>query len=435
MLGEKLMRGNLIIKNAAQLVTCSGFKAKQGKEMSNLHVIDGGALVIEDGTIRSVGKTDDVLAALDEKGIKMSGFHVIDATGKAVLPGFVDSHTHLVFEGYRAEEFSWRLRGDSYMDILKRGGGIFNTVKATRAAKKENLIKTGMQRLNSMLSLGATTVEGKSGYGLDRNTEIKQLESMAELDRHHPVDVVRTFLGAHALPEEYKGRADAYIDYIIDTVLPEVIHRNLAEFCDVFCEKNVFSVHQSRRLLLKAKEKGLKLKIHADEIEQLGGTELAAEIGAVSADHLLQASDKGIHSIAEAGVVATLLPGTAFCLKEPYARGRYMIDNNCAVALATDLNPGSCYSESIPLIFALATLYMNISIEEAITALTINGAAALGRADTIGSLDTGKNGDVIILKYPSYHFIPYHVGISTVEKVIKKGRLVFDGRLPKQDSL
>ncbi len=429
------MRGNLIIRNAAQLVTCSGFKAKQGKEMSNLHVIDDGTLVIEDGTIRSVGKTDDVLAALDEKNIKMSEFHVIDATGKAVLPGFVDSHTHLVFEGYRAEEFSWRLRGDSYMDILKRGGGIFNTVKATRAAEKETLIKTGIHRLNSMLSLGATTVEGKSGYGLDRNTEIKQLEVMAELDRRHSVDVVSTFLGAHALPEEYKGRADAYIDYIIDTVLPEVIHRNLAEFCDVFCEKNVFSVHQSRRLLLKAKEKGLKIKIHADEIEQLGGTELAAEIGAVSADHLLQASDKGIHSIAEAGVVATLLPGTAFCLKEPYARGRYMIDNNCAVALATDLNPGSCYSESIPLMFALATLYMNISIEEAITALTINGAAALGRADTIGSLDTGKNGDVIILKYPSYHFIPYHVGISTVEKVIKKGRLVFDGLLPKQDSL
>lgn len=422
------MHGNLIIKNAAQLVTCSGFKAKQGKEMSNLDVIDDGALVIEDGIIRSVGKTDDILADFDEKHISMSKFDVIDATGKAVLPGFVDSHTHLVFEGYRAEEFSWRLRGDSYMDILKRGGGIFNTVKATRAASKEDLMETGMQRLNSMLSFGVTTVEGKSGYGLDRNTEIKQLEVMKELDRHHPVDVVSTFLGAHALPEEYKGRADAYIDYIIDMVLPEIIHRNLAEFCDVFCEKNVFSVQQSRRLLLNAKEKGLKIKIHADEIERLGGAELAAEVGAVSADHLLQASDKGILSMAKAGVVATLLPGTAFCLKEPYARGRYMVDNNCAVALATDFNPGSCYSESIPLILALATLYMNFSTEEAITAITINGAAALGRADTIGSLDAGKNGDVIILKYPSYHFLPYHVGISTVEKVIKKGRLVFAGR-------
>jgi len=420
------MRGNLIIKNAAQLVTCSGFKAKQGKEMSNLHVIENGALLIENGTIRWVGKTDDILNSFNDKENTINAFNVIDASGKAVLPGFVDSHTHFVFGGYRAEEFSWRLHGDSYMDILERGGGILSTVKATRAANKETLIKTGMQRLNSMLSFGVTTVEGKSGYGLDLKTEVKQLEVMKELNRRHPIDVVGTFLGAHALPEEYKGRTDAFIDDIIDHVLPVVIDGHLAEFCDVFCEKNVFSVEQSRRLLLKAKENGLKIKIHADEIEQLGGAELAAEIGAVSADHLLQASDKGINSIAKAGVVATLLPGTAFCLKEPYAKGRYMIDNNCAVALASDLNPGSCFSESIPLIFALATLYMNISTEEAITAFTINGAAALGRADSIGSLDIGKYGDVIILNYPSYQFIPYHVGISTVEKVIKRGRLVFD---------
>ena len=425
------MRKNLIIKNAAQLVTCSGFKAKQGKEMSNLHVIEDGALVIENGTIRSVGKTNDILRGFNEKETDICEFNVIDAAGKAVLPGFVDSHTHFVFAGYRAEEFSWRLRGDSYMDILEKGGGILSSVKATRAATKETLIKTGIQRLNSMLSFGVTTVEGKSGYGLDLKTEIKQLEVMKELNRRHPIDVISTFLGAHALPEEYKGRADAFIDDIIDNVLPVVVDNNLAEFCDVFCEKNVFSIDQSRRLLLKAKENGLSIKIHADEIERLGGAELAAEIGAVSADHLLQASDKGIHSIAKAGVVATLLPGTAFCLKEPYAKGRYMIDNNCAVALASDLNPGSCFSESISLIVALATLYMNIDIEEAITALTINGAAALGRADTIGSLDIGKYGDVIILKYPSYQFIPYHVGISTVEKVIKRGELVFDGLLPK----
>ena len=425
------MRKNLIIKNAAQLVTCSGFKAKQGKEMSSLHVIEDGALVIENGTIRSVGKTNDILQGFNDKETDIGDFNVIDAAGKAVLPGFVDSHTHFVFAGYRAEEFSWRLRGDSYMDILEKGGGILSSVKATRAATKDTLIKTGVQRLNSMLSFGVTTVEGKSGYGLDLKTEIKQLEVMKELNRRHPIDVISTFLGAHALPEEYKGRADAFIDDIIDNVLPVVVDNNLAEFCDVFCEKNVFSVDQSRRLLLKAKENGLSIKIHADEIERLGGAELAAEIGAVSADHLLQASDKGIHSIAKAGVVATLLPGTAFCLKEPYAKGRYMIDNNCAVALASDLNPGSCFSESISLIVALATLYMNIDIEEAITALTINGAAALGRADTIGSLDIGKYGDAIILKYPSYQFIPYHVGISTVEKVIKRGELVFDGLLSK----
>ena len=420
------MSGNTIIKNASQLVTCSGFKAKQGKEMSDLHIIDDGAVVVEEGIIKVVGKTEDVLNGIDDAGLNIAEFDIIDAAGKAVLPGFVDSHTHFVFSGYRADEFSWRLRGDSYMEIMKRGGGILNTVKATRAAKKEELIKTGLKRLDSMVSFGVTTVEGKSGYGLDHSTEIKQLEVMEELNRDHPVDIVGTFLGAHAVPEDYKGREDAYIDYMINTVIPEVTDRNLAQFCDIFCEKNVFSVEQSRRLLLKAKENGLKIKIHADEIVQLGGAELAAEIGAVSADHLLQASYKGITDMAQAGVVATLLPGTAFSLKEPYARGRYMIDKNCAVALATDLNPGSCFTESIPLIFALATLYMNISIEEAITALTINGAAALDRADTTGSLDVGKIGDVIILEYPSYKFIPYHIGVSTVEKVIKKGKLIFD---------
>jgi len=420
------MSGNTIIKNASQLVTCSGFKAKQGKEMSDLHIIDNGAVVVEEGIIKVVGKTEDVLNGIDDADLNIAEFDIIDAAGKAVLPGFVDSHTHFVFSGYRADEFSWRLRGDSYMEIMKRGGGILNTVKATRAAKKEELIKTGLKRLDSMVSFGVTTVEGKSGYGLDHSTEIKQLEVMEELNRDHPVDIVGTFLGAHAVPEDYKGREDAYIDYMINTVIPEVTDRNLAQFCDIFCEKNVFSVEQSRRLLLKAKENGLKIKIHADEIVQLGGAELAAEIGAVSADHLLQASYKGITDMAQAGVVATLLPGTAFSLKEPYARGRYMIDKNCAVALATDLNPGSCFTESIPLIFALATLYMNISIEEAITALTINGAAALDRADTTGSLDVGKIGDVIILEYPSYKFIPYHIGVSTVEKVIKKGKLIFD---------
>jgi imidazolonepropionase len=277
-----------------------------------------------------------------------------------------------------------------------------------------------------MLSFGVTTVEGKSGYGLDHDTEIKQLEAMEEIDNIHPIDVVRTFLGAHAIPENYKGKEDEFIEYMIDRVLPEVVNRNLAEFCDIFCEKNVFSLNQSRHLLLSAKEMGLKLKIHADEIVSLGGAELAAELGAVSADHLLQASDHGIHAMAGAGVVATLLPATAFSLKEPYARGRFIIDNDCPVALATDLNPGSCFTESIPLVFALATLYMDITTEEAVTALTLNGAAAIDRANTIGSIDVGKNGDVIILEFPSYKYIPYHIGVNTIEKVIKMGNLVFD---------
>jgi imidazolonepropionase len=277
-----------------------------------------------------------------------------------------------------------------------------------------------------MLSFGITTAEGKSGYGLDRDTEIRQLEAMAELDRIHPVDIVKTFLGAHAVPAEFKGRTEEFLNFIQGTVLEEVAAKGLAEFCDVFCEKDVFSVDQSRRLLLRARELGLKLRLHADEITQLGGTELAAELGAVSADHLLQASDQGIRELADAGVIATLLPLTAFSLREPYARGRIMIDHNCAVALATDLNPGSCFSESIPLLFALATLYMGLTVEETVTALTINGAAAIDRANTIGSLDVGKKGDVVILEFPSYRFIPYHIGVNTVEKVIKNGRLVFD---------
>jgi imidazolonepropionase len=389
--------------------------------MSDLHIIDNGAVVIENGVITAVGRSEEVLDDFNE-----SGFEVIDATGKAVLPGFVDSHTHFVFAGYRAEEFSWRLGGEDYMEIMNRGGGIASTVNATRATTREDLIASGRKLLDSMLSFGVTTVEGKSGYGLDEDTEIMQLEAMGELDNLHSVDIVRTFLGAHAVPAEFKGREDQFIDYMTDTVMPKVVDQNLAEFCDVFCEKGVFSLEQSKRLLLKAKELGLKLKIHADEIISLGGTELAADLGAVSADHLLHASDKGIAELARCAVVATLLPVTAFSLKESYARGRYIIDHGCAVALATDLNPGSCFSESIPLLFALATLYMGITIEEAVTALTINGAAAIDRADRIGSIDMGKVGDLIILEFPSYKYIPYHIGVSCVEKVIKNGNLVFD---------
>jgi imidazolonepropionase len=281
-------------------------------------------------------------------------------------------------------------------------------------------------RLDSMLAFGVTTVEAKSGYGLDRATEITQLEVMADLNRLHPLDVVPTFMGAHAVLPEFKGREDAYIDFVLAEVVPEVASRKLAVFCDVFCEKNVFSVAQSRRLLTSAATSGLKAKLHADEIVQLGGAELAAEIGAVSADHLLHVSDDGVRAMAGAGVVATLLPATAFSLREPYARGRFMIDAGCAVALATDFNPGSCFCESIPLIAALAALYMNLTPEEIVTALTINGAAALGRADSIGSLDPGKQGDVIILEHASHRFIPYHIGVSTVEKVIKRGTIVFD---------
>ncbi len=420
------MNGNMLINNASQVVTCSGFKAKQGRAMSDLHLIENGAVLIEEGQISAVGSSKELLADMDVASLKANGFDIIEAQGHTVLPGFVDSHTHFVFGGYREQEFAWRLRGDSYMDIMRRGGGIINTVAATRQASKEELIETGIKRLDSMLGFGVTTVEGKSGYGLDRATEIKQLEVMDDLDRIHYIDIVKTFLGAHAVPQEYQGKADAFIDFLIESVLPEIADRQLAEFCDIFCEQDVFSLEQSKRLLQAASKLGLKPKIHADEMVALGGTELAAELRATSADHLLHASDKGISNLAQTGVVATLLPATAFSLKEPYARGRDMIDCGCAVALASDLNPGSCFSESMPLLFALATLQMNLTTEEAITALTINGAAALDRADVIGSIDVGKQGDLVILEFPSYHFIPYRIGVNTVEKVVKQGNLVYD---------
>ncbi|CAB1060823.1 Imidazolonepropionase (EC [Olavius sp. associated proteobacterium Delta 1] len=420
------MNGNIIIKNASELVTCSGFAAKKGQEMSELHIIPDGAVVVKEGMIEAVGTTKEIEAKLAKAESDPADFDFIDAQNKAVLPGFVDSHTHFIFGGYRAEEFSWRLRGDSYMDIMKRGGGIANTVQATRAASANELLQAGIKRLDSMLSFGVTTVEGKSGYGLDKDTEIKQLDVINHLGGIHYIDIVPTFLGAHAVPEKFKDRGDDFIDYMIKEVMPPVVERKLAEYCDVFCEKNVFSVSQSRRLLTGARELGFKIKLHADEIVQLGGAELAAELNATSADHLLQASDEGIRQMAQADVVATLLPGTAFSLKEPYARGRYIIDSNCAVALATDFNPGSCFTESIPLIFALATLYMDITTEEAVSALTINAAAALDRADTIGSIDVAKQGDLVVLEYPSYKFIPYHVGVNTVDKVVKNGNLVFD---------
>lgn len=414
-----MKHGNIIIKNAAQLVTCSGFSAKKGREMSNLSVIENGTVIVSGGIITYVGKDANCPPLSD-----FPNHEIIDATGKAVLPGFVDSHTHFIFGGYREEEFSWRMRGDSYMSIMERGGGIHNTMTATRNASFDELKNSGRKRLNSMLAMGVTTVEGKSGYGMDKATELKQLEVMKSLNEEHAVDIVSTFMGAHATPTEYKGRENDFLDYMIEEVMPEVKEKNLAECCDIFCEKNVFDIEQSRRYLTAARDLGFKLKIHADEIVTLGGAELAAELKALSADHLLQASDKGIGDLAESGVVATLLPCTAFSLKEHYARGRYMIDSGCAVALATDLNPGSSFTNSIPLLFALACIYMQLSPEEALTALTINGAAAVGKADKTGSIDVGKQGDLVILEYPSYKFLPYHIGMNIVEKVIKKGILL-----------
>ncbi len=422
------MNRNLIIKDAAELVTVSGYAAKKGKEMSSLNVIHNGSLVIENGIITRIGKTDDVL-----DGLETSRFVVIDAKGKSVLPGFIDPHTHFIFAGYRAYEFSWHLSGISYMEIMKRGGGIKNSVSETRKATLDELINLGKHRLDSMLSMGMTTIEGKSGYGLDYDTEIRQLKAMSILNNTHPVDIVSTFMGAHAIPEEFKDNPDGFIDYLIAHVLPDVVKSGLAEFCDVFCEEGVFTVKQSRCLLESAQALGLKAKVHADELTSSGGSRLAVELMAISADHLLYISDDDIDRIARSNVVATLLPLTAFCLKEPYARARYMIDKGCAIALATDFNPGSCFSESIPLVFALATIYMGMTPEETVCAMTLNAASAIDRAKTLGSLDIGKIGDAVILEFPSYIYIPYHTGVNSVEKVIKKGKIVVDKLLNKEN--
>ena len=346
----------------------------------------------------------------------------IDATGKTVLPGFVDPHTHFVFGGYREDEFNLRLQGASYMDIMRMGGGIAATNRATHAASEEELYAEGFKRMDRMLDLGITTVEGKTGYGEDTATEDKMLRVMEQLDRDHPVDVVKTYLGAHAVPPSWKGRSGEYIDYLIKEGLPMAAGR--AEFCDVFTEEGVFSLEESEKLLRAAKEQGFKLKMHADEIEPMGGAGLAAKLGAVSADHLLKAKDEDLFAMRDAGCIACVLPLTAFSLREPYARARFMIDHGLAVALGTDLNPGSCYSQSIPLMIALATIYMKLTIEETITAITLNAAAAIDRADRIGSLEKGKAADVVILDCPGYRHLSYHFAMNLVDTVIKKGDVV-----------
>ena len=408
---------NIIIKNAT-IVTPCGDSARKGVAMSELTVINNGCVIANDGIITYVGDAESM------PEVNVADYEVIDAEGRCLLPGFVDSHTHLVFGGYRPDEFEWRLKGDTYMSIMERGGGIQSSVNATRAASAEELEEKAQWHIDRMVEMGVTTVEAKSGYGLDTATERKQLEVIKSLadKEDQKLRIVSTFLGAHATPKEYKGRTAEYVDLIINEMLPAF--KDLTTNCDIFCEKNVFEIEDSRRLLNAAKEMGYKIKLHADEIVTLGGAELSAELGALSADHLLHVSDQGVKDMAEKGVVATLLPLTAFKLKEPFAPARKFIDSNAAVALATDLNPGSCYSGSIPLTIALACIYMKMSIEEVITALTINGAAALGLADQVGSIEIGKKADFVMLRSDNYKTLPYYVGMNCVKMTIHDGKVV-----------
>lgn len=413
---------NLYIKHAT-IVTPLGNQAVKGADMARLNVIEDGAILIKDGIIRYVGNSNPLRQIYTIFGHGAT-FQEIDAKGKVVLPGFVDSHTHMLFGGYRPDEFRMRLEGASYMSIMEKGGGIQSTVNATRKATVAELVENAEWLMDRMISMGVTTAEVKSGYGLDYNSEAKMLAAITRLASKKKIEIVPTFLGAHAVPEEYKGRTSEYVDLIISEMLPKF--RKAAKFCDVFTEKNVFELEDSRRLMKAAKEMGYKLKFHADEIVPLGGAELAAELGAVSADHLLHVSDKGIKDMSEKNVVATLLPLTAFALKEPYAPARKMIEAGCAVALATDLNPGSCFSGSIPLMIALACIYMGMTIEEVVTALTINGAAACGLADRKGSIQPGKDGDLVILEFDNINMLPYYVGMNCVKTTISKGRVLYN---------
>ncbi|REE89030.1 imidazolonepropionase [Paenibacillus taihuensis] len=424
-------RVDLLLTDIGRLVTPPpGGNPRYGTEMSAVHEIEHAAIAIREGIIVLFGPESEVRQQLNGEGVEIA--ESVSAEGRLVVPGFVDPHTHLVHGGSREHELSLKRSGVPYLDILAQGGGILSTVRATRAASEQELLAKARKSLDIMLLNGVTTVEAKSGYGLSLEYELKQLRVAKQLDAEHPVDLVTTFMGAHAVPPEYKGRTDEYVELIVSSMLPEVSRQGLAECCDVFCEEGVFSVPQSRRILQEAARYGLRAKIHADEIVPLGGAELAGEIGAISAEHLLAASDQGLCSLAASGVIPVLLPGTSFNLGlKQHARAREMIDiHQLPVALSTDYNPGSCPTESLQLIMMLASLNLRMTPEEILTACTINAAAAIGRADAIGSIEARKRADVTILDAPNLAYLPYHFGINHTFGVIKSGSIVvWEGRL------
>lgn len=411
----------LLLRHIAQIATPEGWKAQHGAAMNKLKLYKDAAIFIENGRIAAVGP-DAVLSPAVL--MKHPTLEILDVTGKCVVPGFVDPHTHLLFGGARVEEFVDRLEGVPYLDLLQRGGGICSTMQATRKASFENLYEKGKSVLQQMLHLGVTTVEGKSGYGLDLKNEIKLLTVMQKLQQNQPVSLVMTYLGAHAVPPEYKGRADDYVNFILNTVLPVIQQKKLAEFVDVFCETGVFTPRQTEKILQAAAARGFGIKLHADEMSSTGGGGLASRLGAVSADHLLAVNEDDIRALAQSPTVAVLLPATAFCMRKSYAPARRMIDAGCAVALASDFNPGSCYTYSVPLILALAVIAMHMTMEEALTAITLNAAAAVGRAQSCGSIEPGKQADLLVLREADYRYLVYDTGMNIVEYVIKDGKLL-----------
>ncbi|RKX21201.1 MAG: imidazolonepropionase [Candidatus Zixiibacteriota bacterium] len=414
-------KATLLITNIGQLITMNGPVPRIGKAMNDLGLIKNGGVAVAGEEILAVGESDVVEGKVD----LAEGCIAIDAARAVVTPGFIDPHTHPVFSRTREDEFEMRIMGKSYMEIAEAGGGIRASVRDLRETSRTELSKKTTTRLDTMLSYGTTTIEAKSGYGLSTESEIKSLEIINNLNETHPIDLIPTFLGAHEVPDEYRDKREKYIDLLINEMIPKVAENRLAEFCDIFCEEGVFNVDESRRIMETAKKQGLKLKFHADELGPSGGSELAAELGAVSADHLVHISDKGIEAMAEAGTVAVLLPGTCFSLgHSDYAPARKMIEAGIVVALSTDCNPGSSYTESLPMIISLAGLNYKLTAAESISAVTVNAACAIDRGGKIGMLTPGLVADIVLWKISDYRELPYHYGVNSVQKVIKRGKIV-----------
>ncbi len=408
---------SLAVLHASQLITLGGPpRARSGKELGDLGIIPDGGLLAADGRITYVGRTREI-----EK-LCQRNTEVVDARGCAVLPGFVDAHTHLVFAGNRLEDFESRARGETYQQIAKRGGGIQTTVQATRATTEDDLFALAKKRASWFLRNGTTTIEAKSGYGLTLKDELKILRVIRRVGAETPLETVPTFLGAHAFPPEFCENHAGYISLIIDEMLPAIAQEKVAEYCDIFCEQNYFDVEDSGRILTAAKQHGLKLRMHVDQLTNGGGARLAAELGAITADHLEQTAADGISALAKAGVQPVLLPGSVYALgSKKYPDARRMIDAGLAVVLATDFNPGSSPSASMPMMLSLAVTQMRMSPTEAIIAATINAAASLDRVDTIGSLEQGKLANFVIYDCDDYRELAYWFGISLIRDVFVQG--------------
>ncbi|MBC8183413.1 imidazolonepropionase [candidate division KSB1 bacterium] len=405
---------DLIIKNGNQLLC----PVEDINGNAKLEIFENGAVACNQGKIVGYGKTSEIVDQFFAKKI-------IDATGKVVAPGFVDPHTHPVFFGTRENEFEQRNAGKSYADIAKGGGGIRSSVRNLRKASKQQLIDFALPHLDRFMQYGTTTIEAKSGYGLSLEDEIKSLEVIRELNRIHAIDLIPTFLGAHEIPDEYRAKRKDYIQLIIKEMIPRVAERKLAEFCDIFCEDHVFNLDETETILGAAQEAGLKLKIHADQLTSSGGTELAAKMNAVSADHLDYISPKAIEQIKMSGTIPVLLPGAVFFLGlQRYAPARKLIDSGLSVALATDFNPGSCMTESIPLMMTLGCIYMKMTPAEVWLASTINAAKAISKEKQIGIIKRNTRADLVIWNIPNYKYLPYHFGVNLVDQVIKNGQVI-----------